>query len=594
MKRLVGLCLICVMILLAGCRPPTSALPVAEATPAQPLQPELANPASQNCIDQGGTLSIEKRGDGGEYGICYFEDNRQCEEWALLRGDCPLGGLKITGYVTPAAQYCAITGGTYTISGESNTDNEQGTCALVGGTVCDAWDYYNGVCSAGQGVTPTAAPGMTIQPLSMEVCDGQAQAMAHALDVLAGTPPDAPFIPTQSEAPLDDPVHGASGTGCLATVTATGAQFASPLAVLEALGGLLAEQGWSEDPLLAAGGPTGIGAGYRKGEQISLAAAIWLPDESANCPNDQPISACALTPEQQLYTVTLNSGVELTAGETPGAASGLLVFDSTRGGSYRDLYLMNLEGKPVQRLTEGESNSFAGPWSPDGRRILFTTFGLTNSVIAVVNPDGSGAAVLSSVEGSDEGFPAWSPDGTQIAFTSRRDGNNEIYIMNADGSNPRRMTDAPGDDFAPSWSPDGLQIVFVSDRDQETGVYDLYIMSADGGEVHHLTDDTASDYAPAWSPDGTQIVFRSHRDGPADIYLINVDGSDLHALTSDPAEDWAPSWSPDGSTIAFQTDRDGNWEIYTMARDGSAQVNLTNDPGDDQLPFWQPVTNLTP
>jgi putative hemolysin/predicted metal-dependent phosphoesterase TrpH len=57
----------------------------------------IANPASVNCINKGGTLSIQKSADGGEYGICIFEDNRQCEEWALFRGECPAGGRKATG-----------------------------------------------------------------------------------------------------------------------------------------------------------------------------------------------------------------------------------------------------------------------------------------------------------------------------------------------------------------------------------------------------------------------------------------------------------------------------------------------------------------
>ena len=107
----------------------------------------IANPASVNCINKGGELSIHKRGDGGEYGICVFEDNRQCEEWALFRGECPAGGKKITGYVTPAAQYCVITGGIYAITGKSNTDQERGTCSFNSGRICDAWDYYNGKCS---------------------------------------------------------------------------------------------------------------------------------------------------------------------------------------------------------------------------------------------------------------------------------------------------------------------------------------------------------------------------------------------------------------------------------------------------------------
>lgn len=107
----------------------------------------MANPASENCVKQGGTLSIQKRGDGGEYGICLFEDNRQCEEWALMRGECPAEGHKITGYATIAAQYCVITGGEYTIAENSgDIQNEQGTCKFKDGKSCDVWEYYNGKC----------------------------------------------------------------------------------------------------------------------------------------------------------------------------------------------------------------------------------------------------------------------------------------------------------------------------------------------------------------------------------------------------------------------------------------------------------------
>jgi hypothetical protein len=107
----------------------------------------IANPASTNCINKGGTLKIQKGGGGGEYGICIFEDNRQCEEWALFRGECPIGGKKITGYATPAAQFCVITGGSYDITAQTNTEKEQGTCTFNNGKSCDVWDYYSGKCS---------------------------------------------------------------------------------------------------------------------------------------------------------------------------------------------------------------------------------------------------------------------------------------------------------------------------------------------------------------------------------------------------------------------------------------------------------------
>jgi hypothetical protein len=274
------------------------------------------------------------------------------------------------------------------------------------------------------------------------------------------------------------------------------------------------------------------------------------------------------------------------AGLPTASAVGRIVFDSNRGGDYRNIYAMDADGGNVVRLTTEETSDFAGPWSPDGQRIAFTRFGLTTSDIWVMNADGSDQIALTDSPQVDEGFPAWSPDGQRLAYTTRRDGNNEVYVMNADGSNPVRLTDNLADDFAPSWSPDGSHIAFVSDRDSSPGVYDIYVMNADGSAVTRLTANAGSTYAPAWSPDGTRIAFRSDRDGSSDIYVINIDGEGLQDLTSDPAFDWAPSWSPDGSQIAFQTNRDGNWEIYVMNADGTAPTNLTHDPADDQLPFW--------
>ena len=94
----------------------------------------------------GGALQIERRPDGGQYGVCVFTDNYQCEEWALFRGECPKNGLRVTGYVTPAGRYCAITGGRYAVVTE-NASGEQGVCSLPGGKTCNAAGYYAGTCS---------------------------------------------------------------------------------------------------------------------------------------------------------------------------------------------------------------------------------------------------------------------------------------------------------------------------------------------------------------------------------------------------------------------------------------------------------------
>jgi putative hemolysin len=112
----------------------------------RPPATRLANPASENCLAEGGRLATET-GPAGEYGVCLFEDNRKCEEWALLRGDCPVGGIRVTGYATPQARYCAIRGGEYVIAGQqSATAPEAGTCTLPDVPRCDALALYEGRC----------------------------------------------------------------------------------------------------------------------------------------------------------------------------------------------------------------------------------------------------------------------------------------------------------------------------------------------------------------------------------------------------------------------------------------------------------------
>lgn len=112
---------------------------------------QLANPAAENCVAVGGQSIIKDTLiDGekfGQYGVCEFEEGRLCEEWALFNGDCPEGGVKVTGYVTDAAVFCAITGGEYAVTGMSGETYEQGTCTGADGKECEVWDYYRGACS---------------------------------------------------------------------------------------------------------------------------------------------------------------------------------------------------------------------------------------------------------------------------------------------------------------------------------------------------------------------------------------------------------------------------------------------------------------
>ncbi len=76
-----------------------------------------------------------------------------------MRGDCRNGGIKVTGFVTPAARYCAITGGDYRVISGSNTTHEQGTCSFKSGTACKANAYFDGACSREEARVPRPRTG---------------------------------------------------------------------------------------------------------------------------------------------------------------------------------------------------------------------------------------------------------------------------------------------------------------------------------------------------------------------------------------------------------------------------------------------------
>lgn len=115
--------------------PPTTPTPPKTTT-------DLANPASVNCTQKGGQLQTQTRPDGGQYGLCFFEDNYACEEWALFYGDCPVGGRRTTGFDTVAQKFCAWSGG-QTFA----TDNA--ICTFKDGSTCPDDVFYEGTCQKG-------------------------------------------------------------------------------------------------------------------------------------------------------------------------------------------------------------------------------------------------------------------------------------------------------------------------------------------------------------------------------------------------------------------------------------------------------------
>ncbi len=128
------LTVVVVSSLLAACTPVTAPMP----------GETIANPASENCVKAGGTVDI-RQGDGGEVGYCVFADGSECEEWALMRGECQPGAQ--ANMPNPASENCIKAGGTVDI--RQGDGGEVGYCVFADGSECEEWALMRGECQPG-------------------------------------------------------------------------------------------------------------------------------------------------------------------------------------------------------------------------------------------------------------------------------------------------------------------------------------------------------------------------------------------------------------------------------------------------------------
>ncbi len=275
-------------------------------------------------------------------------------------------------------------------------------------------------------------------------------------------------------------------------------------------------------------------------------------------------------------------------------------------------------------------------WSPDGRRLAFTSRrgekdGEATLHVLPVGAGGEVRTVCAMPEGI--GDVAWSPDGRWLAFTSRtRDarydaedvasqpprkverffsrlnGENwifdrprHVHVVAADGtSGTRNLTPGPFEHDGVSWLRDSSGVVTAAqrhetwDRDQASDLYVVMLPVGDAEpDIRSLTAHDGQYFAPSVSPDGTRVAFIGFDEirvqpqnakvgvvtiGPDPVTVGEVDwrSADLDRTFQTTVGGSAPVWESDASLLATAEDR-GETHLYRLTTSGARSTERVTE-----------------
>jgi len=247
-----------------------------------------------------------------------------------------------------------------------------------------------------------------------------------------------------------------------------------------------------------------------------------------------------------------------------------------------DIYTMPIAGGTPTRISEGLAWEVQPRFSPDGRRIAFTSDRGGGDNIWVMNVDGGDKRQVTKEDFRLLNQPSWSPDGRFIVakkhFTTGRSlGTGEVWLYHVSGGAGVLLVKRPSEQFQkelgePTYAPDGKGIYYTKNitpgpifqyaQDSNTDLFHIERYDIDTGEVTTAASGPGGSVRPTPSPDGKRIAFVRRERAKSKLYVKDLTTGEerkiYDALDQDVQETWAVtgvypnmSWTPDGKSVLF-------------------------------------------
>ena len=259
--------------------------------------------------------------------------------------------------------------------------------------------------------------------------------------------------------------------------------------------------------------------------------------------------------------------------------------------------------------------------SPDGKTLVFDMLG---DIYSMPIAGGNAKVLRSGIPFEIQ--PRFSPDGKKIAFTSDAGGGDNIWVMNADGTEAKAVTK---EKFRllnnPYWTPDGDYLVarkhFTSQRSLGAGeIWQYHQTGGSGGQLTKRKNDQQDVNEPCISPDGEYLYysedvypggsFQYNKDPNKQIYAIKryaFETGETITITGGPGGASRPQVSRDGKKLAFikrvrtrtvlylhDLETGEEWPLIDSLNKDQQEVwaifgtypNFSWMPGDKEIVFW--------
>jgi TolB protein len=202
-----------------------------------------------------------------------------------------------------------------------------------------------------------------------------------------------------------------------------------------------------------------------------------------------------------------------------------------------DLFVFDIAQKKAATFSARAGINSGGLTSPDGQYIAATLSVGGDAEIYLLDLTGRILKRLTFSKMIDTA-PTWAPTSREIAFTSDRTGLPQVYITDTEGLNTRRLTFQGDYNDQPAWSPKGDLVAYTS---RERDGFQIYTVNVVDGTTLKLTYDGSNEGA-SWSPDGLHLIYASSNGGDYKLMVMDYNGMNKRQYDT-PGNCKTPRWS---------------------------------------------------